>query len=53
MKVGHKKSRLDDSMFVGLDVYENYLQAAAVGDGGIVLKEKKIPSDIHEMTPRS
>ncbi|MBS7623053.1 hypothetical protein KEJ39_05185 [Candidatus Bathyarchaeota archaeon] len=42
---------LDDSisMFVGLDVHKNYLQAAVVDERGILLKEQRIPNDIREI----
>jgi transposase len=36
-------------MFVGLDVHKNYLQAAAVDDRGILLKEQRIPNDVREI----
>ena len=50
MKHGDKV-RVDDSihMFVGLDVHKNYLQAAAVDDAGILLKEERIPNEVHEI----
>ena len=45
------KVELDDSihMFVGLDVHKNCLQAAAVDSRGMLLKEERIPNDIHEI----
>jgi transposase len=45
------KAELDDStsMFVGLDVHENYLQAAVVDDSGTLLKEGRIPTHINEI----
>nr|MDO8134207.1 hypothetical protein [Candidatus Njordarchaeum guaymaensis] len=50
MKHGHKVE-LDDSisMFVGLDVYKNYLQAAVVDDEGTLLKEERKPNQVAEI----
>ena len=44
------KVRSDDptSIFVGLDVDKNYLQAAVVGSEGTLLKEARRPNDPHE-----
>ena len=36
-------------MFVRLDVHKNYLQAAAVDDSGVLLKEQRIPNDLREI----
>ena len=42
---------LDDSisMFVGLDVDKNYVQAAVVDGEGMLLREQKIPNDVREI----
>jgi transposase len=36
-------------MFVGLDVHKNYLQAAVVDNKGALLRQERIPNDIHEI----
>jgi len=36
-------------MFVGLDIHKNYVQAAVMDKEGRLLKEARIPNNIHDI----